>query len=153
MTHSTPSGFHETARQRPHAHDAMQAEFLAFLRARRTTGLRPGAFVRRSVEGEMPLIRHGRVVSFADAAEILTVDFITVVSLFEIKPRIDTVFGVVRQAKAMLVLARSCIPAHQHYCHLVVPNDDPLLADLKAEWRHVWAWGAAFEPIMETDDD
>lgn len=149
---STPSGFHQRARQRGVTHDKMQAELLAFLRARPLAGIPLGAIVHRQVEGELPLTRRGQVVSFADAAEILTVNLATVVSLFEIKPRIDTVFGIVRQCKAMLALARACITGDQHYCHAVVPHDDPLIADLRAEWPLVWAWGVTFSPMTETDD-
>ncbi|NBV20343.1 MAG: hypothetical protein EBS11_27745 [Janthinobacterium sp.] len=91
------------------------------------------------------MVRRGSVVSFVDAVELLTVDFVTTCNIFEIKPRIATVFGIVRQAKAMLTLAESCIPAALYYCHVIVPHDDPMLADLRKEWPHTWAWGARFE--------
>ena len=35
--------------------------------------------------------------------------------------------------------------AHLDY-HLVCDANDPKLADLRAEWPHVWAWGVVFDP-------
>ena len=67
-----------------------------------------------------------------------------------IKPRIHTVDGCVRQAKALEALAKS-VEADFHFCHIVVKADDPLLVPLRAEWPRVWAWGIIFEPV-EPDD-
>lgn len=149
---STPSRAHEDAWRRDAGHDAMQETFLAFLRSRPIAAIPEGAIVHRTVEAELPLHRNGRIVSFVDAAEILTINLTTIVSLFELKPRIDTVFGIVRQAKMMLELAQAEIQADQHYCHVVVPAGDPLIAALRQHWERVWAWGATFEPAEESDD-
>ena len=138
----TPSGFHDEAYKRPRGHDAMQMEFLAFLRARPFGAAIPaGAMVHRDVEGERPFIRNGQVIAFADAFEMLTINLYQVASAFEIKPRIETVFGVVRQAKALLQVMRQTLRADQHWVHVVVPHDDPMLDELRKEWPHVWAWG------------
>ena len=69
------------------------------------------------------------------------------VSLFEIKPQIDTPFGIVRQVKSYLELAaREWPDADQITAHVVVPHADPQLPDLRAEWPQTWAWGVSFEP-------
>lgn len=122
----------------------MQQELLAFLRARPLAAVPPGAALHRVVDGEMPLLRNGQIVGYADVAEIVTVNLTTTVNLFEVKPKIETVFGVLRQVKAVLALARQSIRADMHFCHTVVPFDDPLLAELRAEWPHTWAWGIEF---------
>ena len=142
----TPSKFHDAAWRRDVGHDEMQAEFLSFLRERPMAAIPSGSIVDRRVEGELPLVRFGQVVSFVDAAEILTVNFLTTVTLFELKPRIETVFGVIRQAKAMLALAETAIPAELHLCHIVAKANDPKLAELRAQWPHTWAWGVTFDP-------
>lgn len=124
----------------------MQAEFLAWLRTRPITGLRPGALVHRRVEAEFPLTRRGQIVAWIDAVEVLDVDLTCIVSLFEIKPVIDTPFGIIRQAKSYLALARGEFARADHIeMHIVVPATDPLLPQLRAEWPRTWAWGATFE--------
>lgn len=125
----------------------MQAEFLGFLRDRPTAMIPEGALVHRTVEAEMPLYRRGQIISYVDAAETLTINLTTTVSLFEIKPRIETVFGIIRQLKATLALAEQSIKADHHYCHAIVPHDDPHLTELRRWWPYVWAWGVTFEPI------
>jgi hypothetical protein len=141
----TPSRFHDDAWRRDRGHDAMQAAFLEFLRDRPTAAIPEGAIVYREVEAEKPLYLRGQIVSYVDCCEILTVNLTTFVSLFEIKPRIDTVFGIVRQLKSALDIAKRSIPGDLYFCHVVVPASDPKLADLRAEWPHVWAWGITFE--------
>lgn len=147
----TPSGLNEQARQRGPRHEAMQRSFMEFLRARRVTvGIPPGATVHRHVESELILDSNARIGGFVDCAEILSVSGAsTIASLFEIKPVIDDVYGIVRQAKAILFHARRAIIADQHWCYVVVPADDPLIDDLRAEWPHVWAFGASFKPEDE----
>lgn len=149
-----PSAFHNAAWMKVRAnpgHEIMQQQVLAFLRQRRIAGLAPGGAVYRDVEGEMPLVRRGQIVAYADAAEILQIDLTRIISLFEIKPAIETVFGIVRQAKALLELAKAALPADQHWCHIVVPAADPKLDDLRVEWPHVWAWGIQFERVGFSD--
>ena len=147
-----PSRFHELARNRDAGHDAMQAEFLTFLRSRVVTFIPAGATISREVEAELPLRnRAGVIVSFADAAEILLVNFTRVVSLFEVKPRIETVFGIVRQVKAMEDLGRANYPDAQVWAHAVVPASDPLIGELRQEWPRVWSWGISFEPVDTYD--
>ncbi len=144
----TPSGFHDAAYRRDAGHDAMQQAFLVFLRARPISAVPAGAIVHREVEGEFPLYRRGQIVAYADAAETLTVNLTTTLSLFEIKPRIETVYGIVRQAKALESLAKA-IQADFHVCHVVVPATDPLIGAMRAEWPRVWAWGISFEPVED----
>lgn len=147
----TPSWFHDQAYHRDAGHDAMQAAFLDFLRDRPVVAIPRGAIIHREVEAERPLHRLGQIVSYVDAIEVLTIGLTTIVSLFEIKPRIETVFGIVRQAKSMLELAEADIPGDVHVCHVVVRADDPMLSALRAYWPNVWAWGATFESVGEDD--
>lgn len=147
FTSLTPSGFHSAARDRARRrpkHDEMQRDFLTFLRGKSVTIV--GEVVTRAVEGEYPIIRHGQIIAFADCAEFVDVGMTRTVCLYEIKPVIDTTFGIVRQAKALLELAHKFIPAAIHTVHVVVPHDDPLLMDLRREWPRTWAWGVKFEP-------
>lgn len=140
-----PSSFHNDRWKAARAgsrHDAIQTELLAFLRSRPTVNIPERAAVHRFVEGEYPLTRAGQIIGYADAIEITTVNLTRVVSIYEVKPKIETVFGIVRQAKAMLALAQQCISGDQYYCHIVVPCDDPLVDHLRSEWPHTWAWGA-----------
>ena len=141
-----PSRYHDQAYRRDAGHDDLQQEFLDWMRSRPTALLPIGAPVHRHVEGEYALRRNGQIISFVDAIEILTVNLTRIVSLFEIKPRIETVFGIVRQAKALLDLAQTDIRADQHYCHVVVRAGDPMIPMLRKYWPHVWAWGETFEP-------
>jgi hypothetical protein len=120
----TPSGFHDRAWRRAPKHDDMQREFLEFLRARPTIIVPPNAISARQVEGEYPLVRNGQVISFVDAIEILDVGFCRTVTLFEIKPIIETVYGVVRQAKAQLELASNCFANATVTLNVVVPHDE-----------------------------
>jgi hypothetical protein len=140
----TPSRSHEEARRRHIGHDQIQADLLVFLQKRLVSGVRPTAEIKKFVDSEFPLRRNGRIVSFVDCAEILTVDRTTVVSLFEVKPKIDTVFGIKRQCLLMLDLAEKSIQADQYYCHVGVPFYDPLLLELRKAWPLTWAWGITF---------
>lgn len=143
----TPSGFHDRAWRRAPKHDVMQKDFLAYLRARPTMIVPASQLVSRQVDGEYPLVRNGQVISFVDAIEILDIGLLRVVSLFEIKPIIDTVYGILRQVRAQLQLAETLMPANVHVLHIIVPHDEPMLPDLRAEWPHTWAWGATFDEI------
>jgi len=144
----TPSRFHDDAWRRDRGHDSMQAEFLDFLRGRPLV-IPVGALIHRDVEAEKPLYLRGQIVSYVDCCEILTINLTVFVSLFEIKPRIDTVFGIVRQLKSALDIAKRSIPGDLYFCHVVVPASDPKLDDLRAEWPRVWAWGATFDQVGE----
>lgn len=150
----TPSGFHDESWKRLRAtpkHDVMQAEVLHFLRNRVLAGLPERSFVDRMVEGEYPIEKRGQIIAYVDAIEITTIDFRTTVQAFEIKPVIETVFGIVRQAKALLPLLRVAIPGVDHFVHIVVPANDPKIAELRTEWPHTWAWGATFEETQGDD--
>ena len=143
----TPSAAHNEAYVRDAGHDRMQQDFLAFLRSRRLVDR--GPLVHREVEAEMPLYRRGQIVAYADAAEMITTGVTKQIHLYEIKPKIHTVFGIVRQAKALLDLAKT-IEADCHCVHVVVPHTDPLICQLKGEWPHVWAWGVTFDGELAT---
>jgi hypothetical protein len=152
----TPSGFHESARRRAAAcprHDAMQQEVLAFLRGRTIAGAPKGAFILHEVEAEKPFTRNGQVIAYADAMETIQVNLFRSVNVFEIKPRIETVFGILRQVKGLLELARKEVPGDMHFGHVVVPADDPRLAEMRAEWPNTWAWGQDCSERAEGPDE
>jgi hypothetical protein len=123
----------------------MQTELLSFLRSRKiwTPSSKTVVPIDRVVEGEYAFTRRGEVVAFADAIEILTIDLFKVVNLFEVKPKIESVFSAMRQAAALLELAKSSIRADLHYCNIVVPATDQLLPQLRIEWLHAWGWSPA----------
>jgi len=152
FTNLTPSGFHDEKWRQNRAlptHDEMQRDFLTFLRARSI--IVSGALVTREVIPEYEFVRKGRIVAFADAVEIVDVDFMRTVNIYEIKPIIETVFGIVRQCKALFQLARELIPGNVQVVHAVVPFNDPLLDALRVEWPAAWGWGATFKPVTEDD--
>jgi hypothetical protein len=142
-----PSRWYSSGCDRGKTHDQMQTELLSFLRSRKiwTPSSKTVVAIDRVVEGEYAFTRRGEVVAFADAIEILTIDLFKVVNLFEVKPKIESVFAVIRQATALLELAKSSMMADLHYCNIVVPAADPLLPELRVEWPHAWGWspGAA----------
>ena len=156
----TPSRAHDQAFKRDRGHDAIQREVVAFLRRRSLCAIPKGAILHRTVEAEMPIYRRGQIIAFADAAEILTVNLTVTASMFEVKPKIHTTFGIIRQAKTLLSLAKETIPADFHLCHIVVPASDPLFPDLRAQIEddpaaeeiRTWAWGAAFKDIEVAHD-
>jgi hypothetical protein len=140
----TPSGWHNDAWKRLRAtpkHDVMQRDVLTYLRGRKLVGLPDGAFVDRMIEGEYPIVLRGNIVAYVDAIEIFSVDLRRQVHAFEIKPVIETTFGIVRQIKHTMQLLRQVIPDAMHFGHLVVPAVDPLLSELRMEWPQTWAWG------------
>lgn len=142
-----PSAFHDDSWRKTRAqptHEAIQQQVLTFLRDR-VVAAPDRAFVDRHVEGEYAIVKRGQIIAYVDAIEILSVNLFRTVSLFEVKPVIDTVFGIVRQAKALLQLAQTTIPGEAYYCHVVVPWTDPKIEELKAEWPRTWAWGIKFD--------
>lgn len=148
-----PSYFHDQARKIAldyPGHEKIKQELLTYLRSKVITGLRPGAFVDRLVEGEYTILDdQKRICGYADAIEILNIDLIRTITIFEVKPKIDTVFGIVQQMKAYLCLAEQYMPAHHYAGNLVVPASDPRLAELRHQWPRTWAWGIKFD----TDQD
>jgi hypothetical protein len=143
---TTPSGFYAKGRNRSPAHDAMQAEFLSFLRQRIIAAPAGSHVIHRQVEVEMPIVQNGRVQAFADLAEIWDFQAGRVINLYEVKPAIESVGGLIRQCKAMLALAEaSDLSGSIISCAAVVRWNDPLLPELRASYAHVWAWGIEFD--------
>lgn len=146
----TPSDWYGDAWRRPGAHDRMQTEVAALLRARPAPVLPTGTIWMRDIRIEYPLELRGQVVGYADVMDILTIGFRSTVHILEIKPDIATVAGTIRQCEAYIKLAEGCIPdVNAVVCSVVTRPDDPLLEKLREEWPLVWAWGAEMpEPAM-----
>lgn len=126
----------------------MQAEVLAHLRNRPLVGIPDVTPVHRDVIGEWPIHRaDGQVIAFVDAVEIVTVGLEQHVYAFEIKPVIDTAFGIVRQLKAIEALIASRIRPKFQTVFAVVRWDDPKLGILRKEWPATWAWGIQFQAV------
>lgn len=136
----TPSCAHDEAFRRDAGHDSLQKEFLTFLRERRQVIFSGDLPIHRHVEAEYPFHRHGNIVAYADAVEILHVGPTKIVNIFEIKPKIHTVFGIVRQIKALVTLGYRDLAADICNGHIIVPAHDPKIGDLRDEWPHTWAW-------------
>lgn len=122
----------------------MQAEVLEHLRTRPMVGIPEGVPVHREVVGEWPIYRRNQIVSFVDAVEIVTIGLEKHIYAFEVKPVIDTVFGIVRQLKAMDALIATEVRPKFRVVFAVAHWDDPSLADLRKEWPQTWAWGIQF---------
>ena len=134
----------------------MQRELADFLRsAARTISLRGSEAVYREVHVEQP-VPNGTTFALVDVAEFCAVNLTNIIHLFEVKP---VIFGTapLAQMKGYLLLAARPAAFHwengipitpdQIHGHIVVPFNDPRLAELRAEWPHVWAWGETFEKV------
>ena len=139
----TPSRAHDQAFKRDAGHDALQQEVLAFLRGR-SLAQSGATIISRTVEAEMPFRKRGQIVAYADIGEIIDTPLCRIVNIYEIKPRIETVFGIVRQAKVLADLVQD-IEADQRYVNVVVPHTDPLGPALLREWPRTWAWRRDFD--------
>ena len=154
----SPSAWHDLIWKRPPSHSVMQRELADFLRsAARTISLRGSEAFRHEVHVEHPIPgQDGYPVAFLDVVEFVAVNLTTIVHLFEVKPVIEAT-GPLRQIKGYLALAEKPrvfeweiglpLRPDQIHGHIVVPFNDPRLAELRAEWPHVWAWGETFEKV------
>lgn len=148
-----PSGWNETARDA--GHDEMQADFYRVMQERLKAGhtLRC-AFARDEIREvkcewvgiEHPFVSQGRLLGFADVAAIYSSDRDTLWIFYEIKPVIGAVGSVIRQCRAVEVLAeRTLRDRHSgrprpSLVHPVAYDDDPKLALLKELYPGVIAW-------------
>jgi hypothetical protein len=129
----TPSGWHDDAYRRDAGHDAMQMAVWKYLR--NYDHEKPlMESERRSVVVEYPIVRRGAgIVAFVDVADLLWYrsSAWTIVSakLFEIKPSIKTVFGIVRQCNA-IEKAFGGETMKDFRIYAVVPFDDPKIEEL-----------------------
>lgn len=145
---ATPSRLYGAARERAlscPAHDHIQSELTSFLKSRPWYSAPDSAQIVPFVEAEYPFTNSGRVIAFADVLEMVNLLGITFVNIYEIKPKIDSVFAVLRQVKALLHLAKVCIKADYYLCFIVGSASDPKLPDMRTQWRHTWGWGGEFD--------
>lgn len=155
----TPSGWHDDASNRDAGHDELQAavyrwlvkcgpKFKRFMRCNK-----PSEYHREGVEIEAPLLLKGSVLCFTDVCATFrhTPDRGRdeyLLEIFEIKPRISSVGGVIRQCKHMAILANRWRPRDSDYhipqviVRAVVPYDDPKISLLSEMYGAslVWAW-------------
>lgn len=144
----SPSGWHDDAYQRDAGHDAMQMDVFERIKASHTTDRwlwhsfyedPPADLAPTDVQVELPIIqrRTEQIIAFVDVAEFYnTKDLI----LYEIKPKIHSVGGCVRQATALYHAARQNL-RHNRLSVVLVPRyDDQKLDQLIAAYPFVAAW-------------
>jgi hypothetical protein len=147
----TPSAWHEDAyKYNEPGHDELQMAVYNWLDNREFGGLRlrddeeSPRLTRQRVVFEFPMIRAARrgrngsaekLVGFVDVAELFGYetdsDFDRAV-LFEIKPEIRTIGGIVRQCLAYQLGFREAFPNKACKVFAVVPFKDPKLAALRS---------------------
>jgi hypothetical protein len=146
---TTPSGWHDDAyKYNEPGHDELQMAVYNWLADREIGGLRLGdqegpRLLRQRVVFEFPMIRPARrgrngsaerLIGFADIAELFGYscdgDFDRAV-LFEIKPEIRTIAGIVRQCVAYNVAFQAAFPHAACKIFPVVPSNDPKISDLR----------------------
>jgi hypothetical protein len=132
----TPSGWHDDAARRDGGHDEMQMKVWQILKrqAEELEKNDPDDRDLRSLAVELPMIRRGSgIVAFADIA-LLWQDRnnyeIKRAVLYEIKPKIWTIFGILRQAICLERAFLLAYPNARCLVEAVVPHDDPKLHEL-----------------------
>jgi hypothetical protein len=97
----------------------------------------------------------GPVYAFADIAELFTApkpgyrEGRLAIRIYEIKPKIHTVFGIVRQCRGLEAAVRSGFPSAECQVWAVVKSDDPQLAMLRRV-QPCLTWNT---PDMELEGD
>lgn len=170
---TTPGGWHDEARKRDAGHDEMQLAVYRFLLTQRRpyTTDEVGASVFSTVF-EFPIgpvgsrvvrdriatertsygdeDRPAKISAFADIAELYGPpgrgcwDYAV---LYEVKPKIETIGGIVRQCRALRQAFEASFPKAQCAVIVVIPRDDPLLKSLM-EIQSCYAWDAAEQRLL-----
>lgn len=158
----TPSGWHNDAHGRDAGHDEMQISvWRAFRESTKTTRtLKNGAYSRTEVGFEFEFVVDNKVIGFADVCEVFEkdeapIDPVRVVRrrpeflymVYEIKPRISSVGGLVRQCTAIRHMVWGFRPYKDSYsspkCIVtpVVYADDPKIDLLREVYPgEILAW-------------
>jgi hypothetical protein len=129
MGKMTPSGWHDDAHTRDAGHDDMQMAVWLELKRQIENEDMPGL----EVIPEFPIIRRrAGIVAFADIALLWfnRNKQINQAVLYELKPKIGTVFGILRQAICLEKAFASVYPTARCLVEAVVPHGDPKLPDL-----------------------
>jgi len=155
----TPSGWHDDTRSRDAGHDEMQLAVLRKLKSREPEPI-PGRFNEvykfRGVYAEFPFYLNGQIIAFADVCEVFRTDkagyggyYELFYVAYEIKPRILSVGGVIRQALALdsaIERAKQGRQSTANQCRVipVVPAHDPKIDLLREMYNgSIWAWGSS----------
>lgn len=127
----TPSGWHDDACRRDGGHDEMQ--MAVWLELQRQAKPDPTDELTRSVAVEFPMVRRGSgIVAFADIALLWlnTEDDIKRAVLYELKPKIHSVFGILRQAMCLEKAFAFAYPGTACLVEAIIPLKDPKLPAL-----------------------
>lgn len=169
----TPSRWHDDAHGRDAGHDEMQAAVFRFLRERPRL-INAGAeeekpYVRHKIEVEYAFEEAGVLFGFADICDIYVKDLErsayteTYYFVYEIKPRITSVGGLIRQCRATFITALRSggissgwgTPSRRAPRVMVipvVPRDDPKIELLKEMYTGaVWGWDSSV-PTSDRSD-
>lgn len=164
----TPSRAHDEAWRRSPDHDALQVSaFRWFSASPAASKLRwtpryrkePEIYERSYTIAEYALRCDGRISAFVDLVQIYQREEPHPVQktvtrqvwfLHEIKPRIDTVGGLIRQCRTLDHHAEKALPRSnlgdcpEFRVIPLVPHDDPALPDLEAMWGgYIETWDLA----------
>ena len=151
----TPSGWHDATNDRDAGHDDMQLAVYQWAKShpegRRIDLEKYGIFEHVSVEVEYPFASRKNIVAFADVCEVwrsVEVNYQRFYQYyyvaFEIKPRIRSVGGLIRQCVALAHhIGNEHHPNQKPPLRVVipaVPHDDAKLATLRKLYDPVMPW-------------
>jgi len=153
----TPSGWENDTRGRDAGHDELQLTLWRYLKKRPTEPIQTkndGTFSRVSVTVEHPFMVKGIPIAFADVCEVFRSDQVTYDNYwnyryvaYEIKPRIYSVGGIIRQCMALEVAIERSGPTRasgkkpEAVVVPVVLRSDPKAEMLKEMYGpNVWTW-------------
>jgi len=160
----TPSGWENDTRGRDAGHDDLQLRIWRYLKDRASASMETkddGIFSRVAVTVEHPFKVKGIPIAFADVCEVFRSDktthdgyWVYRYTAYEIKPRIYSVGGIIRQCKALEVAIERSGPERSTKKPeaIVVPvvfRTDPKVEMLKEMYTGtVWTWD---DPVWSAD--
>jgi len=144
----SPSGWHDYGSAHDAGHDEMQLDVYRFYE--KLVGEQIGAGKLLYVVAEAPIVddKSGRLIAFADIG--LRVEAPAGQPrwhMLELKPRIYTCGGLIRQCKALVQIIERLSDIH-HRVTAVVYDDDPKLAMLKELYSDVYPFNRAKRRIV-----
>lgn len=157
----SPSQAHDEAYQRSPAHDAMQVDFYKYMESLFEIRIvtveqddgRVFEYKADFIEAEASFIVNNAIIGFADIVQVLVSKDtdVRLIEIYELKPSIDTIGGLVRQCKVLHHQAeRFFLKKRQIRVIPVVPYDDPALPDFWLLWGHLVAkWDVKAKRVHE----
>lgn len=159
----TPSGWHNDATNRDGAHEAMHLDFWRWLSSLTNRQPPKAEYFSAADDGwerfvcfewPIPQLRSPRIAAFADVAEVFQRSSVQHragllrLVLYEIKPQIITIGGILRQCAAVEHAAKAWASDRIQIIEsrVVVPHDDPK-ADALAELINCVKWDSKHKVV------